>query len=908
MKSSCEKKIFLSLAGFVPQKILSALFIDTRPRIYEALDAVLLFADISGFTALTEKIATMGKEGSEEVTKIINQFFEPLIEIINKWGGDIYRFGGDAILSFFPCGEGRLSAATRAVSAAREAIAFVKEHKTTKTQVGVFKINMHIGITEGTVFFKDLKSDFFLAGRAANTLMEIADKASAGEIIVDAATRKDAEGFRFRSLNKGIWRYQGLVKRVRGISLPGKTVVGGGMPAQIISQKLDQLRAYVPDWLYKRIEMKPSFDQRDGEHRRAAVIFLHFSGIPYERDPRRAATMLRDFYSILKHEIENYGGWLNKIDVYTDSARVLVVFGFPRTFGDDEMRAVLFAREILNSAACEAINLRMGIHAGLIFAAPVGTALRCEYTVMGDAVNLAARLAAKADDRSLIVSEAVFNKTFAQFEYESLGKKSYKGKKEAIFSYRFLGKRRVERTTLAKWITESQKLVGREKELTKFKGIAGSVKKLKGQVIGIRGEAGMGKSRLTQEFIKLLKDSGFHILLGSCVSFGKALSYHPFIDILSSFFGIAPEDKLAVRKKKIRAKVKSLDEKLINWLPVIGEVLGAQFAETKLTKFLDAKIRKQKFFDIVFDVIKHMAKRGPLCLVIEDMHWIDSVSMELVNYIARNIQSKKILILLVFRPVEVKEEFMEKDYYSTITVKELNQKEAAQLAGNLLNIRALPDDFKKTVIMQSQGNPFYIEEIVKSFIEQGIVREDRKGKWKFAGDIKHIRLPDTVEGIILTRIDRLDITEKDVLQTASVLGRAFDEFLITAIYPDKKVLQCALRSLRKFDLIRLEKTRGKAKYLFKHILTQEVTYGTLSFVKKRELHKDIGVFIEDKLKDRREEFLGLLSHHFYHGKDYNKSLLYSVEAGEKAKKVYANEEAIEFFTRAIESYEKLEAK
>ena len=251
---------------------------------------------------------------------------------------------------------------------------------------------------------------------------------------------------------------------------------------------------------------------------------------------------------------------------------------------------------------------------------------------------------------------------------------------------------------------------------------------------------------------------------------------------------------------------------------------------------------------------------------------------------------------------------MEKDYYSTITVKELNQKEAAQLAGNLLNIRALPDDFKKTVIMQSQGNPFYIEEIVKSFIEQGIVREDRKGKWKFAGDIKHIRLPDTVEGIILTRIDRLDITEKDVLQTASVLGRAFDEFLITAIYPDKKVLQCALRSLRKFDLIRLEKTRGKAKYLFKHILTQEVTYGTLSFVKKRELHKDIGVFIEDKLKDRREEFLGLLSHHFYHGKDYNKSLLYSVEAGEKAKKVYANEEAIEFFTRAIESYEKLEAK
>lgn len=900
-------KLFYTMIGFVPRHLLSTLLTDQRARIYERFDAALLFADISGFTALSEKIATMGKEGSEEVTKIINQFFEPLIDVINKWGGDIYRFGGDAILSFFPCGERRLSAAARAVGAAREAIAFVKEHKTTKTQVGAFKINMHIGITKGTVFYKDLKSDFFMAGKITNTLMKIADKASAGEIIVDTATKRNAEGFRFKPLQRSIWKYCGLTKRIRPISSPKKTVVGAGIPEHVICQKLESLKAYVPDWLYKRIEMKPSFDQRDGEHRRATVLFLHFSGIPYEQDPHMTAIMLRDFYSILKHELGNYGGWLNKVDVYTDSARVLVVFGFPRTYGDDEMRAVLFADEIINTTVFKEMELRMGIHSGLIFAAPVGSAFRREYTVMGSAVNLAARLAAKADDNSIRVSEVVFNKTFAQFEYELLGRKTYKGKKEAVLSYRLLRKRRVERTTLARWITESHKIVGRKKELTKLKGIAELARKAKGQVVGIRGEAGMGKSRLTQEFMKLVKDAGFHTLLGDCVSYGKALSYHPFIDILLIFFGIAPSDSLAVRKKKIKNKIRSLDKKLVSWLPVIGEVLGVPFPGTKLTKFLDAKIKKQKFFDIVFDFVKRMARRKPLCLIIDDMHWIDSVSMELVNYIARNIQNKKILILLVFRPIESPEEFMGKDYYAEITVKELNKNEAAQLAGNLLNIRALPDDFKKTVITQSQGNPFYIEEIVKSFIEQGVVCEDRKGKWKFAGDIKHIELPDTVEGIILTRIDRLDITEKDVLQTASVLGREFDGFLITAIYPDKKLLRRALDNLGKFDLIRFEKARGKVKYLFKHILTQEVTYGTLSFVRKRELHRDIGIFIEEKLKDRRGEFLGLLSHHFYQGKNYDKALLYSVEAGEKAKKVYANEEAIEFFTRAIESYEKLES-
>lgn len=907
MKSSHGKKIFGSLAGFVPKKILSSLFIDSRPRVYETLDTVLLFADISGFTTLSEKIGMMGKEGSEQVTRIINQFFEPLISIINKWGGDIYRFGGDAILSFFPCGVGRLSAATRAVEAAHEAIAFVRGHKITKTEVGVFKINMHIGITRGIVFFKDLKSDFFMTGKVANTLMKITDQASAGDIIIDASTKKHAEGFRCRPFKKNIWKCQGLKKGVRH-ALPSKTIIGSSIPEYIVSLNLERLKAYVPDWLYRRIKMKPVFDQRDGEHRRVAVLFLHFSGLPYEQDPRKAAMIINNFYNIIRHEINNYGGWLNKIDIYTDSARVLVVFGFPRTYGDDEMRAVLFAHDIMRKTALEELKLRIGIHSGLIFAAPVGSPIRLEYTVMGDVVNLAARLAAKADDHTIRVSEAVFNKTYAQFEYESLGKKTYKGKKEKILSYCLLEKRQVSQSTLAKWVSESQRMIGRKNELVEFKRLADLVKKTKGQVVGIKGEAGMGKSRLTQEFVRLVKNAGFSTLVGNCLSYGKVLSYHPFIDILLSFFAIAPEDKLATRKKKISSKVRNLDKKLVSWLPVIGEVLGIPFSETKLTKFLDAKIRKQKFFDIVFDFIKQIAKRKPLCLIIEDMHWADSVSMELVNYIARNIKGRKILFLLVFRPLVGFEEYMEKDYYTEIKVKELSKEEASQLASNLLNIRSLPDDFKGMLISQSQGNPFYIEEIVKSFIEQGIVSEDRRGKWRFAGDIKHIKLPDSVEGVILSRLDRLAIEERDVLQTASVLGREFDEFLIKKIYPDKKLLKRALANLRKLDMIHSQRERGKVKFLFKHILTQEVTYGTLSFVKKREIHRNIGSFIEEKLKDRREEFLGLLSHHFYNGQNYDKALLYSVEAGEKAKKVYANEEAIEFFTRAIESYEKLGTK
>ena len=348
-----------------------------------------------------------------------------------------------------------------------------------------------------------------------------------------------------------------------------------------------------------------------------------------------------------------------------------------------------------------------------------------------------------------------------------------------------------------------------------------------------------------------------------------------------------------------------VDSKLSQWLPVIGEIMGVSFPETSLTKFLDAKIKKQRVFDITFDFLKHEAKKKPVSIIIEDLHWSDTASMELVNYIGRNIKNKPFMFLLVHRPIKRKEEFLEKDYCTQNTLKELSEDDSLKLVKNLLNIKNIPAAFRKLVVEKSQGNPFYIEELVKSLIEQGYVIEER-GKWKFTGDIRKLQLPDSVEAVILSRIDRLDIQERDVLQVASVLGREFDGFLIKGIYPEISLLGKSLKNLNRMDLIKQEKGKKQIRYFFKHILTREVAYGSLSYARRRDLHKKTGAYIEDGLKDRREEFLGLLSYHFFEGKDYDKSLLYSVEAGERAKRVYANEEAIEFFTRAIESYELLE--
>ncbi|OPX17917.1 hypothetical protein BXT86_03935 [candidate division WOR-3 bacterium 4484_100] len=899
-----KRKIFFSMAGFVPERILLKK-LRKLDKPCEIFDATLCYADISGFTAMSERIAHIGKEGSEELTRVINSFFEPLIKIITKWGGDIYRFGGDAIIAFFPETGGDFSSAQRALGAGIEAIGYVQRFSRVKTRAGVFGIGMHIGLTRGRVYFSDLKSDYFLAGRSASRLIEIVDTAKAGEIVVDTGVKQKAKDVIFKNLRNGLWLYEGI-KRLFSSEITSVVSPVPQVKLKNIDDLINDLKPYLPDWLYKRIELQPYFDQSDGEHRKAVVIFLHFSGTSYEDNSDKADTELNTLYQEVKQCLVRYDGWLNKMDVYKDGGRMLVVFGFPKAYEDCEKRAVLFSYEILQASDLKGIDIKIGINAGFIFAGPVGSRLRREWTVMGDTVNLAARLSAHAKNRTIVVSEVVYNKTYPNFEYQPLGKKRYKGKKKEIFCYRVLKKKTVAQKGLLRSISEGERIVGRKAEVKGFKKLIPLVEKSRGQICGITGEPGMGKSRLALEFLGILKKRGFDILSGNCLAYGRALSYHPWVELLKTFFDFSPGDTPSLQRKKIRQAVMKVDKKLTNWLQVIGEVMGITFPETKFTKFLDARVKKQRFFDIVFEFISYLAEHRPTCIVLEDLHWADSVSMELLNYIGRNIGDKKVLLLLVFRPLSRKEEFMEKEFYREIFLKELNSAETAELVENMLDISSLPPSFKRLIIEKSQGNPFYVEEIVKSFIEQGLIYEDMRGAWQFSRGIRDIQIPDNVEGIILNRIDHLDLYERDVLQTASVLGREFDKSIIEGIYQNKNVLKRSLRNLKRLDLLTSQRDKGRVRYFFKHILTQEVAYGTISFARKRELHRTTAEFIETKFKKRRDEFLGLLSHHYYYGMAYDKALQYSVEAGEKAKRVYANEEAIEFFTRAIDSYEKLE--
>lgn len=893
MKENKNSKIFLeSLISFLPRNVIKY---KISPIEQDNFQATLLFADISGFTAMSENLSKLGKEGSEEVNRIINNYFSPLIEIIYKHNGDIIYFGGDAFLAYFKDDE---DSTENAVSTATEILTFAEENSQVNTKTGVFNIKLHIGLNKGKVYYFDLRNTYLIAGNTINELMNIVDIASAGEIVVSESVKKNIKNFSFKEVN-GAYKYvKGKISVDKYYGNKEKKFLLNDIP-------LEMIREFIPEWLFKRIQVKPYFDYKDGEHRKITFLFIHFSGISYDKNKDKGVELLKKFYKILRETTNKYDGWINRLDVYKDSERIIVIFGFPNAYEDEEKRAMIFINDLISNSEIHNIKIRAGVNSGFVFIAPLGNEIRREYTMIGDAVNLCARIAASADNGDIVVTEEIYNKTYDLFEYKFLGEREYKGKKDKIPILKLINKKESQYKGIKRWIGESESIVGRKKEIKKIREIVNAVLGSKGQILCIVGEPGIGKTRLTEEFITICKQNGFGVYLGDCISYGSSFSYYPFIDILLKFFSFTQNDLPETKKEKIKKKCEEVNKELIEWLPLIGEVIGLTFPETKLTKYLDPKIKKQRINEIILEIIKYESNVKPVTIIIEDVHWADSGSMDVINYICRNIEKERIIMALVYRPMETKEEFMGKKWSNELLLKELKNEEILELIENLLNIKNIPEDFKNIIFEKSQGNPFYVEELVKSLIEQGNIIEEKEG-WSFKTETKELKLPDTLESLILSRIDRLDFQDRNVLQIASVLGKEFDEFLIQGIYGNKTALNKSLKNLKTLDLLRKEKKEGEIKFYFKHILTREVAYNTLSYARKEELHRNTGVYIEIEMKERKDEFLPLLSYHFYMGKDYEKSLIYSVQVGEKAKKVYANEEAIEFFKRAIESYEILE--
>jgi class 3 adenylate cyclase/tetratricopeptide (TPR) repeat protein len=670
-----------------------------------------------------------------------------------------------------------------------------------------------------------------------------------------------------------------------------------------------------------------------GERRVVTILFCDIKGstaLAEKYDPEEWADIMNDVFQQLIEPVHRYGGTVARL--LGDA--ILAFFGAPAAHEDDPQRAVLASLDIVSNISNynikksadkdREIQVRVGINTGLVVVGEVDSGFRSEYTAIGDAVNLAARMEQTALPGTVQVSEETFRLISNQFEFESLGPIEVKGKALPVNTYRVL--RVSEWEGMKKGVQGLQaSLIGRDSELKLMREVISLVKLGRGQIVCLVGEAGIGKSRLIKEFQKewFMKDS--KNLLQSKenlwretrgISYTSNLPYGTFIQLIRNLCETSPGDSQEVIREKITCKCLSEDatqEKCLRVSRVFEVLLGLE-TDTEQAK-LEGEAFKHEFFEAMTITLQDRAMRGPIVFVFDDLQWADPASIELLIHLFNLVEELPVLFLCAFRPDrdapswKIRHE-VDKEYphrYTELNLKPLNKQESLRLVGSLLSYTDIPDILRTAILKKSEGNPFFVEQIVQSLIEMGVLIKDKEGEigggeltWKVVRIVDEVAIPDTVQALLQSRIDRLDEDTRQTLHKAAVIGRSFYLRILKEITEDGLVLERSISRLEKAGLLREAARQNEVEYQFSHSLTQETAYKSILRKQRREYHRKVGEAIEKLYPDRIEEASPLLAYHFHEAGD-DRSQYYYRLAGDLSYRLYAIEEAVTHYSRAIET-------
>lgn len=667
---------------------------------------------------------------------------------------------------------------------------------------------------------------------------------------------------------------------------------------------LSEPQSYIPKHLADKILVNRANLQ--GERKLVTVMFTDassFTALSEKLDPEEVRSLMNDALRLIIDHVHLYEGTINKFT--GDGAMAL--FGAPIAQEDHAYRSVMSALGIQNSLRSYGerlkleqgidFKMRIGINTGLVVVGSIGNDLSMEYTAMGDTVNLASRLEGLAEPGSILVSESTYKLVKDYFEFIPLEEARVKGKSQPVKAYSVIGKtdRKVRfDLSLERGLT---RFVGREKELGLIKDSLEKVKKGHGQIIGIVGEAGLGKSRLVHEFKTAFRDDAVTYLEGNCISYGKSFSYLPIIEILKNSFEIDDRDDDDLIKTKVEIATNRIDGKLRDAIPLILDLLSVK-TDSDILKNLDAGQKRQAIFDTLKAIILRISQTKPVVIAIEDLHWIDKTSEEFLNSIARGMGNERIMLLFTCRPGCV-HSFIDKPYYTQIALSSLSTGDCRFLVESILSGGDISEELMGLIIKKAGGNALFVEEVTRSLVDNGTIVES-DGGYTIDKEASQIDVPSSVQDIIMARIDRLEESRKSKLQVCSVIGREFSFELLQKISAiNENELRERLMTLTNSDLIYERGVYPDVDYLFKHALTLEVAYNTLLLQKRKELHEKVGSAIEEMYPSRLEEFYGVLAHHFSKSDNRGKAVYYLTLVGKRAKDVLSTDEALTNFNEAL---------
>jgi class 3 adenylate cyclase/tetratricopeptide (TPR) repeat protein len=665
-------------------------------------------------------------------------------------------------------------------------------------------------------------------------------------------------------------------------------------------------RPLPPRHLAARIlEERAALPARGSERKIITSLFADIEGsveLMQDLDPEAASEVVDPLIDVMIETIHEFDGYVDKCT----GDGILALFGAPVAQEDHAQRAALAALRIQEKLARYAedarlhdrpvVHTRIGLNSGQAVLRSIRKDdLRVDYTPIGHATNLAARLQALAPPGGVLASESTFRLAEGFVEFRAAGAVSAKGVRDPVQTYEVVGVGPL-RTKLERAARRGlSPFTGRDTELGQLQRTLGQALAGHGQVVALLGEPGIGKSRLFREFI-VDAHAQCLVLEAHCLPHGRSLPYLPLIALLRDVFGIVAEDEQDVRHRKMADRVAALDPALEDAVPYLLHLLGASDLASPVRQ-MDAGIRRRRTFDAVKRLLHAESVRRPMVLVFEDLQWIDGETQAMLDTLVDGVVATQCLLLVNYRP-EYQHRWGRKTYYTQLSLEALDSTDGSQMLRTLLGDDPELDGIKRLIVEKSEGNPFFIEEIVQALFDRQILV--RRPTGVAVTSPLTIQIPETVQGVLAARIDRLPDRERQVLQTLAVIGRAFSLDLAEEVVDvSDDDLQDALADLQDAEFIYERPTMAGTRYTFKHALTQVVAYESLLGHTRRELHERVAEAIEALHPTRLEDYYGELAHHFQLGGNARKAVGFLQLTAGQAVQRSAHKDAVEQLTTAL---------
>lgn len=911
-----------AIAAYVPLHVVHGA-LEGRlpvPGETESIEAAVLFADIAGFTSISERMVRAlshqspheGHRGSEELNRLLTETFTALMQPIIERGGIVARFSGDALTAYFerPANTPPEYVLTCALVCASAMQCAMTPFLGAQVADQRFPLSVKIGVGYGpalrlTVGNAELGLEAVLVGPAVDAAALAEKHARQGQVVISQSTL-DQMGLAPQVAE----RHDGFAAVTCDPELPCRlerlTPNLDCLDESRCNALLAALKPYLPREVFDNLLMTGG--ELPGDFRRVTSIFVGFEGLTY--DSPAAGLALQDYFCWAQTIVASFEGRLNRV-ITGDKGSVLhILFGAPDKHDDDLVRALRCALKLQNDSARPAAITaqRIGIASGIVLARPIGSKQRREYTVLGDEVNLSSRLMTSGGPGAILVDSYTRDRTAQSFVFETLPPLQLKGKEFPVKAYRLLAERKTVTGLTARYLSSRWTLVGRAAERAAVLAAADEALEGHGRSIFIGGRAGVGKTRLVEEVVRHWVNRGGNGYMGQCLSHGLNSPYLPWIDMWRVFFDFREPDDPAACWRKVETVIAAQAGALSAWAGVVGALLSLPVPESPALAALDAAERRRKLFELTLELLRTRADQQPLLLLFEDLHWADRPSLDLIDYIAARIDDTPLLLCLCARPRDDLDlQTLALPTCTQIALEELAPEASAAMIRAVLRQANLPPDFERQVFDKTQGNPLFVEELLTSLIESGLLAHDGQS-YQVVGDLSQVRVPDTLQDLLMARIDRLEPPSRDLLQVASVIDRRFAYDVLRGIYPYRMVdveMRERLEATIQVDLTRLDHPEPELAYLFKHALTYEVAYNSLPFARRRELHERVGDFLELAHLKHLEQYYPVLARHFSQSERWDKTLVYALAAGSQAQELYANDEALQYYAQAEQCLDKL---